>query len=80
MDKETIFKELSNLKYVLQNKSKKCGDFLEAEMYADWVKTIQNTLDLLNDYRHKERCPCIHCTNNECEEVCKEYEDWYKEK
>ena len=63
-------------------------DFLESEIYRAeqsvndiWlecveVKLLRDALALLKEYKRKDECPCIHCMEWECDEVCEEYKKW----
>ena len=41
---------------------------------ADTLKA--DALKLLKEYKRQERCPCTHCMEWECDEVCEEYKKW----
>ena len=46
-------------------KSAKCLFLLHAD-----------ALELLKEYKRQEGCPCTHCMEWECDEVCEEYKKW----
>ena len=33
-------------------------------------------LELLKEYKRQDGCPCTHCMEWECDEVCEEYKKW----
>ena len=37
---------------------------------------MADALELLKEYKRKEVCPCTHCMEWECDEVCEEYKKW----
>ena len=36
----------------------------------------KDALELLKEYKRQDRCPCTHCMEWECDEVCEEYKKW----
>lgn len=37
---------------------------------------LRDALELLKEYKRQDGCPCTHCTEWECDEVCEEYKKW----
>ena len=37
---------------------------------------IRDALELLKEYKWQDVCPCTHCMEWECDEVCEEYKKW----
>ena len=35
-----------------------------------------DALELLKEYKRQDGCPCTHCMEWECDEVCEEYKKW----
>lgn len=35
-----------------------------------------DALALLKEYKRQDGCPCTHCMEWECDEVCEEYKKW----
>ena len=59
--------------------------WLEGLAQPDWHKFHSDTevqviaesaLDLLKEYKRQDGCPCTHCMEWECDEVCEEYKKW----
>lgn len=48
-----------------------CDEFMNGlnELHND-------ALALLKEYKRQDECPCTHCTEWECDEVCEEYKKW----
>ena len=46
--------------------------------YVDCVRTdlLQTVVGLLKEYKRQDGCPCTHCMEWECDEVCEEYKKW----
>lgn len=36
----------------------------------------EDALELLKEYKRQDGCPCTHCMEWECDEVCDEYKKW----
>ena len=36
----------------------------------------REALELLKEYKQQDGCPCTHCMEWECDEVCDEYKKW----
>ena len=51
-------------------------DFAECRGYEGLANTMRDALELLNEYKWKDGCPCTHCMKWECDEVCEEYKKW----
>ena len=43
---------------------------------AEVNQAAKDALELLKEYKRKEECPCTHCMEWECNEVCEEYKKW----
>ena len=39
-------------------------------------KLKEDALALLKEYKRQDECPCTHCMEWECDEVCEEYKKW----
>ena len=39
-------------------------------------KLMDDALELLKEYKRHDECPCAHCMEFECDEVCEEYKKW----
>ena len=39
-------------------------------------KLHDDALELLKEYKRQDGCPCTHCMEWECDEVCEEYKKW----
>ena len=37
---------------------------------------LNDALELLKEYKRQDGCPCTHCMEWECDEVCEEYKKW----
>ena len=37
---------------------------------------INNAIALLKEYKRQDGCPCTHCMEWECDEVCEKYKKW----
>lgn len=37
---------------------------------------MRDALKLLKEYKRQDGCPCTHCMEWECDEVCEEYKKW----
>ena len=35
-----------------------------------------DALELLKEYKRQDGCPCTHCMEWDCDEVCEEYKKW----
>lgn len=40
------------------------------------ITLAKDALELLKEYKRKEECPCTHCMEWECDDVCDEYIKW----
>ena len=45
-------------------------------VYACEFVLLNDALELLKEYKRQDGCPCTHCTEWECDEVCEEYKKW----
>ena len=43
---------------------------------CDIEEMCRDALALLKEYKRKDGCPCTHCMEWECDEVCEEYKKW----
>ena len=39
-------------------------------------KLKTDALELLREYKRHDECPCTHCLEWECDDVCEEYKKW----
>ena len=39
-------------------------------------QVMKDALELLKEYKRQDGCPCTHCMEWECDEVCEEYKKW----
>jgi hypothetical protein len=37
---------------------------------------INDAIALLKEYKREDGCPCTHCMEWECDDVCDEYKKW----
>ena len=52
-------------------------DFDDSEVdYGCRVQMELDALALLKEYKRQDGCPCTHCMEWECDEVCEEYKKW----
>ena len=65
------------LEHIYDNPCFKCPYSCQCqEGYTSALK--EDALELLKEYKRKDGCPCTHCEEYECEKVCDEYREWYK--
>ena len=48
----------------------------ESKIYYDRFKSLSDAIELLKEYKRQDGCPCTHCMEWECDEVCEEYKQW----
>ncbi len=57
-----------------------CAYFKKDDNYAvprcDFRGLLDDAAKLLKEYKQQDGCPCTHCMEWECEEVCEEYKKW----
>ena len=46
------------------------------EESASNAEMAEGLKELLKEYKRQDGCPCTHCTEWECDEVCEEYKKW----
>jgi hypothetical protein len=63
-----VIKGLQNLRDAIAT------DFIHEADQA--VGTIDDAIALLKEYKREDGCPCTHCMEWECNEVCEEYKTW----
>ena len=54
---------------------------IECHKFPGWLNctnAMRDALELLKEYKRQDGCPCTHCEEYECEKVCDEYREWYK--
>ena len=44
--------------------------------FCDMNQLLLDALALLKEYKQQDECPCTHCMEWECDEVCDEYKKW----
>ena len=53
-----------------------CPYFENGLRLSCWLDVLQDALELLKEYKRQDGCPCTHCMEWECDEVCEEYKKW----
>ena len=43
---------------------------------CDIEEMCRDALALLKEYKRQDGCPCTHCMEWECDEVCEAYKKW----
>ena len=75
MDMEKVIKGLECCLH--NNDCKNCPYKEEYDPNFDCIdRTRKDAIELLKEYKRQDGCPCTHCTEWECDEVCDEYKKW----
>ena len=76
MDDGKLDKIITGLNACARTDGKYCG----ACPYTDEGECVavmsRDVLELLKEYKRHDECPCTHCMEWECDEVCEEYKKW----
>ena len=80
MDKEKVIKGLEHCiresEHIDDNPCDGCPYFVSDQYGCERTQMEKDALELLKEYKRKDGCPCTHCTEWECDEVCEEYKKW----
>ena len=78
-DRDKVIKGLENCSIQNDFGCQGCPYLESRKQYGhEWCTTelAQDALALLKEYKRQDECPCTHCTEWECDEVCEEYKKW----